>query len=108
MAACNLVAQVPPQPPFGHPFIRTLIALESTYTIAIKTLEGIEMASYPTATLTQAGTVMQVSPQAWATPTGVSVIAFNHYTPTIQFSLSSTLDGVGYIVDTIICLSCEP
>lgn len=90
------------------PFIRTLIALESTYTIAIKTLEGIEMASYPTATLTQAGTVMQVSPQAWATPTGVSVIAFNHYTPTIQFSLSSTLDGVGYIVDTIICLSCEP
>lgn len=89
------------------PLIRTLISLESTYTIAIMTLEGIQMASYPTATLSQVGTVQQFSPLAWATPTGVSVIAFNHYTPTIQINLSAALDGVGKIVDTIVCLNCE-
>lgn len=114
----TLVNDVPPD--FGEelrkcqrylryvPLIRSLFTFQSAYTIAVKTLEGIEMEGYPTtATLVQAGTAIQFSNSAWATPTNVAIVAFNYNIPTIQIGLSNALDGVGYILDTVILLSCE-
>lgn len=90
------------------PFTRSLFYLEKAYSIAIKTLEGIQMAGTPTAALVQAGTVIQISnPPAYATPTGVSVIANYYSTPTVQIGLTAALEGVGEVTETVISLSCE-
>lgn len=90
------------------PFTRSLFYLEQAYSIAIKTLEGIQMAGTPTSALVQAGTVIQLSnPPAYATPTGVSVIANYYSTPTVQIGLSAALEGVGEVTETVISLSCE-
>lgn len=90
------------------PFTRSLFYLEKEYSIAIKTLEGIQMAGTPTAALVQAGPVIQLSnPPAYATTTGVSVIANYYSTPTVQIGLSAALEGVGEVTETVILLSCE-
>lgn len=86
---------------------RTPCYFDGTYSVAVLTLTGIEMANSPTPSLITAGYAWQPAASASANLTAVSLITFEQYTPTIQFPLSAALSGMGMIYDTIIRLSCE-
>lgn len=90
------------------PLKRTPVILDGGYSVAVVTLTGIEMASFPTASLVTAGTAYAYNPLTSATPTSASVIAFDYNTPTIQLGLNAALNGMGVVYDTVIQLSCEP
>lgn len=89
------------------PLKRTPVILDGGYSVAVVTLTGIEMASFPTASLITAGTAYAYNPLTSATPTSASVIAFDYNTPTIQLGLNAALNGIGVVYDTVIQLSCE-
>ena len=89
------------------PLKRTPVILDGGYSVAVVTLNGIEMASFPTASLITAGTAYAYNPLTSATPTSASVIAFDYNTPTIQLGLNAALNGIGVVYDTVIQLSCE-
>lgn len=89
------------------PLKRSPVILDGGYSVAVVTLTGIEMASFPTASLITAGTAYAYNPPTSATPTSASVIAFDYNTPTIQLGLNVALNGIGVVYDTVIQLSCE-
>ena len=89
------------------PLKRTPVILDGGYSVAAVTLTGIEMESFPTASLVTAGTAYAYNPLTSATPTSASVIAFDYNTPTIQLGLNAALNGIGVVYDTVIQLSCE-
>ena len=89
------------------PLKRSPVILDGGYSVAVVTLTGIEMASFPTASLITAGTAYAYNPLTSATPTSASVIAFDYNTPTIQLGLNAALNGIGVVYDTVIQLSCE-
>lgn len=89
------------------PLKKSPIILDGGYSVAVVTLTGIEMASFPTASLITAGTAYAYNPLTSATPTSASVIAFDYNTPTIQLGLNAALNGIGTVYDTVIQLSCE-
>ena len=86
---------------------RTPCYFDGTYSVAVLTLTGIEMAKSPTPSLITAGFAWQPAASASANLTATSLIAFEQYTPTIQFPLSVALSGMGMIYDTVVRLSCE-
>lgn len=86
---------------------RTPCYFDGTYSVAVLTLTGIEMAKSPTPSLITAGFAWQPAASASANLTAVSLITFEQYTPTIQFPLTTALSGMGMIYDTVVRLSCE-
>ena len=86
---------------------RTPCYFDGTYSVAVLTLTGIEMAKSPTPSLITAGFAWQPAASASANLTAVSLITFEQYTPTIQFQLTAALSGMGMIYDTVVRLSCE-
>lgn len=73
---------------------------------AVVTLNGIEMASVPTPSLISAGSARDAG--GAQNITSATVIGFTYNTPTVQFALAGNLNHViGYVYDTVVCLSCE-
>ena len=73
---------------------------------AVVTLNGIEMASVPTPALISAGGARDAG--GAQNITSATVTGFTYNTPTVQFALAGNLNYViGYVYDTVVCLSCE-
>lgn len=86
---------------------RALLFLAGGYNVAAVTLNGIEMASFPTASLVTAGQVYDITRGTFNVPTAAACLSFDYNTPTIQLSVPVAGDGVGLALETVISLSCE-
>lgn len=87
---------------------RVPVFCDSNYMSGAVTLVGVEMASHPTsASIISAGYMFDPSTSTSTVPTGVSVLHFEKNTPTVQFSLSTAMNGWCLLLDCVVRLSCE-
>jgi len=105
-----------PPPDFGEEFEKCRYYLRyiplTRYAIAIDganaymTMIGMPMRGVPTPSLVTAGGVRDAG--GTSTITSATVTGFTYKTPTVQFALSASRSYVvGYIYDTVLCLSAE-